>query len=193
MSTRISTYPINPLILNRWSARAMSGETLSDDELMPLFEAARWAPSSMNNQLWRFVYAKRETQYWDSFFDLLSDSNKQWCKNAAVLIIVLSRTHSIYKNENSPHYSHSFEAGAAFENLALEGTSRGLVVHAIGGFDKKRAGMLLQLSEYYRVECMVAVGKQGLPNELSERDKEREKPTGRIPLSEIVFEGKMPL
>jgi nitroreductase len=86
---RKSEYKINKMILNRWSPRAMSGEELSEEEIMPLFEAARWAPSSYNNQHWRFVYAKKNTQYWDKLFDLLGDFNKQWCKNAAVLVLVI--------------------------------------------------------------------------------------------------------
>ena len=64
-------YRINSLILNRWSPRSMTGETLSDDDIMSLFEAARWAPSSSNNQPWRFIYAKRNTEHWDKLFNLM--------------------------------------------------------------------------------------------------------------------------
>ena len=65
---RKTDYDISPLILNRWSPRSMSGEELSEEEFMPLFEAARWAPSSYNNQHWRFIYARRNTKYWEPFF-----------------------------------------------------------------------------------------------------------------------------
>jgi nitroreductase len=81
---------INPLILNRWSPRSMTGEELDDETMMSLFEAARWAPFSYNNQLWRFVYAKRNTEYWNKLFDLLAEPNKAWAKNAAVLVVVTS-------------------------------------------------------------------------------------------------------
>lgn len=64
-------YPINPLILNRWSPRSMTGEELGEHDIMSLFEAARWAPSSFNNQPWRFIYAKRNTEHWDRLFNLL--------------------------------------------------------------------------------------------------------------------------
>ena len=90
-SVRKPNYPINPLILNRWSPRAMTGETLNDDDIMSLFEAARWAPSSYNNQPWRFIYAKRNTKHWDRFFNLLAEGNKIWAKNAALLVLVISR------------------------------------------------------------------------------------------------------
>src|SRR5207244_9556227 len=86
---RQSTYKINPLILSRWSPRSMTGEELSDEEIMSLFEAARWAPSSSNNQPWRFISAKRNTEYWNKFFNLLVEGNKIWTKNAAVLVVVI--------------------------------------------------------------------------------------------------------
>ena len=63
--TRRPAYKINPLFINRWSPRSMSGEELNDEDIMSLFEAARWAPSSFNNQPWRFIYAKRNTENWD--------------------------------------------------------------------------------------------------------------------------------
>ena len=64
-TTRQSRYKINSLILHRWSPRSMTGEELDEDTIMSLFEAARWAPSSYNNQPWRFIYAKRNTSHWD--------------------------------------------------------------------------------------------------------------------------------
>ena len=82
-NTRKSAYEINPLFLNRWSPRSMTGEELNDDELMSLFETARWAPSSYNNQPWRFIYSKRNTEGWDKLFDLLVEGNKIWAKNSA--------------------------------------------------------------------------------------------------------------
>jgi nitroreductase len=71
-------YKINPLILSRGSARSMTGEELSDEEIMSLFEAARWAPSSSNNQPWRFIYAKRNTEHWNKLFSLMVEGNKIW-------------------------------------------------------------------------------------------------------------------
>ncbi len=185
---RKADYDIHPIILGRWSPRAMSGEELNDEELMPLFEAARWAPSSMNNQLWRFIYAKRNTKYWNSFFDLLMEGNKMWCKNASVLVILVSRKASYYKDMPQP--THSIEAGAAFENLAIEGTRRGLVVHGMAGFDFEKAKKLLNLSDLWKVECMFAIGKSGKKENLSKELQEREKPSNRKPLNEIVFEGE---
>ena len=83
---RKADYPIEPMLLDRWSPRAMSGEEISQEELMRLFEAARWAPSSFNAQQWRALYARRGTEHWQTFLDLLVDANKVWAKNAAVLV-----------------------------------------------------------------------------------------------------------
>ena len=75
---RKARHAIDPLFLNRWSPRAMSGEKISEQDLMILFEAARWAPSSNNNQPWRFLYARRNTDNWDLFFTLLGEGNQVW-------------------------------------------------------------------------------------------------------------------
>lgn len=184
---RKSDYPILPLILNRWSPRAMTGEELSDGELMPLFEAARWAPSSYNNQPWRFLYAKRNTVHWAKFFDLLIDFNKSWCERAAVLGMIVSE--KIFEKTKKPSKTHSLDAGAAWENLALEGTHRGLVVHGMEGFDYEKARKVLKIPDEYEVLAMFAVGKKAPKETLSPELQKREIPSMRKPVSEIVFEG----
>ena len=80
---RTPDYPIEPLLLDRWSPRSMSGEPLDEAELMRLFEAARWAPSTYNEQEWRFLYARRDTPHWPAFFGLLMEANQAWCDRAA--------------------------------------------------------------------------------------------------------------
>ena len=125
---RQSKYKINPLILHRWSPRSMTGEELDEETIMSLFEAARWAPSSYNNQPWRFIYAKRNTLQWDKLFNLLAEPNKVWTKNAAVLVVVIARKN--FEHNEKYSITHQFDAGAAWENLALEASSRGIVVHA---------------------------------------------------------------
>ena len=87
---RTPDYPIEPLFLDRWSPRAMSGEPIDERELMRLFEAARWAPSTYNEQEWRFLYARRDSPHWPAFFGLLMEANQTWCGRAAVLMVVLS-------------------------------------------------------------------------------------------------------
>ena len=188
MTARIAKYKVEDLIINRWSPRAMSGEPISNDELMSLFEAARWAPSSYNNQPWRFVYARRNTQYWDTFFNLMVEFNQSWAKNAAVLIVVVS--HNTFESNNKPARTHSFDAGAAWQNLALQGTANGLVVHGMEGFDYDRAHKDLNIPDGYTVEAMVAVGKPGKTEDLPQDLQEREAPSDRKHIKEFVSEGQ---
>ena len=127
MTNRKANYDIDSLILNRWSPRAMSSEEMKEDEFMPLFEAARWAPSSYNAQPWRFLYAKRGTENWDKFFNLLVEFNQSWAKTASLLVVVISR--KTFEHNEKPAVTHQFDAGSAWENLALEASKRGLVAH----------------------------------------------------------------
>ncbi|ELY44906.1 nitroreductase family protein [Natronorubrum bangense] len=184
---RSPDYDIDPLFVNRWSPRAMTGEPLEEAEFLPLFEAARWAPSAYNNQHWRFVYATREDDEWETFVSLLSEGNA-WAANAGVLAVILSKTTFDHNGEPAP--VHSFDTGAAWENLALEGARRGLAVHGLAGFDYERAAEELDVPEEFAVEAMFAVGERASPETLPEELQEREQPSGRKPLSEIVFQGR---
>lgn len=179
---------INPLFVNRWSPRAMSGEEISHDDLMGLFEAARWAPSSYNNQPWRFIYAKKNTDHWQRLFSLLVEGNKTWAKNAAVIVVVISRKN--FEFNEKPAITHQFDAGAAWENLALEATSRELVTHGMQGFDFNEARKVLGIPDSFDVMAMIAIGKLGQKENLPRDLQEREYPSNRKPLEEIVMEGK---
>jgi nitroreductase len=184
---RTADYPIEPLFLDRWSPRSMSGDPLADAELMRLFEAARWAPSTYNEQEWRFLYARRDAPHWPAFFELLMEANQVWCAKAAVLMVVLS--HKVFARNGNPNPVHTFDSGAAFENLALQGAAMGLVVHGMAGFDRARARATLGVPDDYEVEAMVAVGHPGDPAELTPELQARERPSGRKPVGEIIREG----
>ena len=187
-STRRTEYDIHPMILNRRSERAMSGESMTDEELMPLFDAARWAPSSYNSQVWRFVIARRDTPEWTTLFGLLGEFNQKWCKNASALVVMFSCLN--FAHNGKPSRTHSLDAGAAWENLALEGTRRGYVVHGMAGFDYERAASELGAPEDYVPEMMIAVGKPGAPEALPEDLRDREAPSDRKPLGELLFRGR---
>jgi nitroreductase len=186
---RQSIHPIHPLILNRWSPRALSGESMTHEELMPLFEAARWAPSSYNAQPWRFVYARRGTPEWETFMGLLIDFNKAWACNAAVLVVVVART--TFEHNGKPSVTHAFDAGAAWENLALEASARGLVAHGMQGFDYAAAAQAVKMPGDHVILAMIAIGKPGRKEDLSAELQEREEPSDRRALEEIVMEGEM--
>ncbi len=179
---------IDPLILNRWSPRSLDGGEISDEELMSLFEAARWAPSSYNNQPWRFIYAKRGTEHWDRLFNLMVEFNQGWAKDAAVLVVIISRKN--FEHNDKPSVTHQFDAGAAWENLALEAASRGLVAHGMEGFDYERARRDLGVPDDHDVLAMAAIGRKAPKERLPKELQERESPSGRKPLEEIVMEGR---
>ena len=184
---RKADWPIEPIFLKRWSPRAMTGESLRDDELMTLFEAARWAPSTYNEQEWRFLYARRDSAHWQTFFDLLAEANQVWCKRAAALVVVLS--HKVFTRNGKPNPVHTFDSGSAFENLALQGGAMGLVVHGMAGFDRDRARSALKVPHDYDVEAMIALGRPGTPRDLPEELQKIEKPSGRKKVNEIAREG----
>jgi nitroreductase len=185
---RTPEHPIETLFVSRWSPRAMSGEPLRDGEVWTLFEAARWAPSTYNEQEWRFVYARRETPEWPLLFDLLVEGNQAWCKDAALLCVILA--HKVFSRNGKPNPVHLFDCGCAFENLALQGTVMGLVVHGMQGFDYDKARTTLNVPDDYAVVAMFAAGRPGDVNDLPEALREREKPTDRKPIDEIICQGK---
>jgi nitroreductase len=186
-TVRKADRPIESLLLDRWSPHAMLGAEISEEELMRLFEAARWAPSSFNAQQWRALYARRGTEHWQTFFDLLVDANKAWAKNAAVLVVFISRKFFDYNDESS--VTHSYDCGAAWENFALQGFHQGLVVHGMEGFDYDRARTELRIPDDFQVEAMAAVGWPGPKELLPEKLRARESPNDRRKVSESVFEG----
>ena len=187
INNRTTEYDVNDIFLNRYSSRAMSGEVVSSDEVMTLLESARWAPSSMNEQPWRFLYAVRGTKDFDLFLSFLFDRNKSWSQNAGSIIIELSKKNSEGGDLN---IKNSFDAGAAWENIALQGAFMNLVIHPIGGFDEDVLIKELNISDEYKVEVMIVVGKPGKIENLPEVLQEREKPSQRKTLGEIAFEGK---
>lgn len=164
VASRKPAHTIEDFFSARRSLYAMSGETMTDEELMQLFEAARWAPSSYNGQPWRFLYAKRETAEWNMLFDLLVDFNKKWTNQASALVLVVSRNN--FEHNDKPNTTHSFDTGAAWENIALQAHLNGLVAHGMGGFDYDRARKDLNIPEDYTVEMMFAVGKRGSLDDL---------------------------
>lgn len=185
---RKTGYSINPMIQNRWSPRSMTGEPISDEELMSLFEAARWAPSSYNNQPWRFLYAKRDTEQWPLFFNLMGEFNQSWTKNAAVLLVMVSG--KFFEHNGKPSVTHSYDTGAAWMSLCLEGSSRGLVVHGMEGFDYAKAQKDLNVPDSFEVLAMAAIGKKAAKENLPEELQKREVPSPRKPLKDIIMEGK---
>ncbi|MGF7191388.1 nitroreductase [Robbsia andropogonis] len=192
-NNRSSTYAIDPIFLERWSPRALDAEAvISDQELMTLFEAAHWAPSSFNSQPWRFIYARRDTPEWSTLFDLLVPMNQGWAARASALVFLVSATTAQPPGAPGPlpSYSHSLDAGAAWGYLALQATRLGWCTHAMAGFDVERAYTALDVpADTYRVETVIAIGKLGDKRVLPPPLQEREQPNARRPVEELVFKG----
>ena len=189
MSQRQVDHPILEVIHRRWSPRAMTGEAVAHADLLAAFEAARWAPSAFNNQPWRFLYAERSSDHWPLFLGLLGESNRSWCVNAGVLVLLAAKTTFDHNGEAARLYA--FDAGAAWENFALELTHRGLVVHPMQGFDHIAAKSALNLPAELDPMIMIAVGHKAPAETLPEALRAREKPTPRRPLTELVHEGPL--
>jgi nitroreductase len=194
INSRTADHAIDPLFLERWSPRAFTGEEIPVDALATLFEAARWAPSSYNSQPWRLLYARRGTAHWPRFLGLLNEFNQSWAKNAAALIIVVSSETMLPPGADKPvpAYSHSFDAGAAWAQLALQGTRSGWYAHAMVGFDHARAATELNVPAGFRVEAAIAIGRKAEPSTLPEKLAARELPSQRNRLADIALEGGFP-
>ncbi len=187
MTIKKTDYPVHNLIASRWSSRALSGEQITEQELLPLFEAARFAPSSYNGQPWRFLYALSTDPEWPLFFNLLVPFNQEWVKNAGALILILSRC--AFESNGKPSRTHSFDTGAAWMSLSLEGVSKGYIVHGMEGFDYNKAKETFAIPDDYQIEAMAAIGKPGSKELLSKSLQEKEVPSPRKPLKDIVFRG----
>ncbi len=119
---------------------------------------------------------------WDELFDLLVEGNKVWAKNSSVLILLVSK--KIYDHQDKPNINHSFDAGAAWENLALQASMNGFYAHAMAGFDHD-----IDIPEKYNPEIMIAIGKIGKKELLSEDLQAREKPSDRLTVEDFSFNG----
>ena len=190
-NSRTAAHPIDPLFLERWSPRAFTDKIISETELLTLIEAARWAPSSYNSQPWRFIYARRGTEHWSKLLGLLNEFNQSWAKNAAALVFVLSSKTMLPPGATAavPSRSHSFDAGAAWATLALQGARLGWQAHGMVGVDFDRATVALGVPDGFHVEAAIAIGQPGDKSQLPEALQAREQPSSRKAIHEIAAEG----
>ena len=183
---RKADHEIDPIYLKRWSPRSFKDQDVSDTILYSLFEAARWAPSAANIQPWRFIFAKTSEDK-DSFLSFINDGNIAWCQHAPVLIAVASQKKFPKGDDLNP--THAFDAGTAWGYLALEAARKGLIAHAMGGFNRAKAKEVLSLPDDFEVHAIVAVGYHGHIDQLDEKYHEREKPSNRKTIEEFIHEG----
>lgn len=184
---RTTAHDIDPIYINRWSPRAFQDKEVPEDILLSLFEAARWAPSAANVQPWRFIFARTESDR-EKFLSFINEGNVIWCNKAPVLVAVVSKTK--WKDEEDDiNPTHAFDTGTAWGFLALEAIRKGLHTHAMGGFNRKKAKEVLHIPDGYEVHAMIAIGYKGEKEILNEKLQEREKPSNRKSVEELISEG----
>ena len=184
-----TNFPVHDLIRHRWSPRAFSDKPVDREILASLFEAARWAPSSNNEQPWAyFVATKDNAEDFAKMVSVLVEFNADWAKNAPVLLLAVSRLK--FPNGN-PNRNAFYDTGAATALLSVEATARGLAVHQMAGFDPAKAKQVFEIPEDCESIAAIAVGFPGDPNSLSQKLQDRENaPRTRKPLTEFVMSGR---
>jgi nitroreductase len=177
-------FPVNPLIRNRFSARAFSEEPIPSDILMRLIEAAAWAPSSMNAQPWRYLAAYRGEKLFETMKDCLLPGNSVWAENASVLLL----SYAITTFSNGSFNRHAlYDVGAANSNLFTEATSLNIYGHTIGGFDYDRTQREFGILAPQEPVAFIALGYLGNPEILGEPFRQRELTERvRLPLTDLV-------
>ena len=178
---KTGTKGVAPQFVNRWSSRDYDGTALTQEQMDTLLEAARWTPSSYNEQPWKFYYSKTEEQQ-KKFLTLLFDGNQEWAKNAGVLFFLAAKRTLSETGEQNRHYA--FDTGAAWMALALQAHLIGLNAHAMGGFDEEHAYNELNVDKKeYEIFAAIAVGKP------TQEASEAEERTSRKPTTDITDSG----
>jgi nitroreductase len=180
-------HPIHELIRRRWSPRAFADRPVEPEKLLSLLEAARWAPSSSNEQPWSFIVATRgDRAAYDRLLSCLVEFNVQWAARAPVLMLSVAKLKFDSNGQPNRHAFH--EVGLAVGNLLMQATALDLVVHQMAGFDVQMARELFQIPPGYEPCAAIALGYLGKPDSLPEPLRARElAPRSRKPLGEFVF------
>jgi len=176
-------YDLMPEIMRRWSTRAFSTRAVDEGEVLALLEAARFAPSCYNEQPWRFILARSPDEL-ATMQSLLAEQNLLWAKHAPVLMLMLAKRS--FTETGRDNYWHMFDSGTAWGYLSLEAERRGLITHAMGGFDRKRALVLYNLPSDIVPIAIIAIGWPGDKALLPPLLRERESPGLRKPLETLL-------
>ena len=180
-------HPIHPLLRDRWSPRAFAGKPMPKDQLARLLEAARWAPSSYNEQPWAFLVAtKDDPAEFQKLLGCLIEFNQGWAKAASVLIITVAHRTFEKNGKDNPHAGH--DVGLAMANLTVQATSEGLVVHQMAGILPDEARKVYGIPAGWDALTGVAIGYPGDPASLPDMLREKETaPRSRKPSASFVF------
>ena len=187
--TAPSDFPVHELIRERWSPRAFADKPVAQNVLRSIFEAARWAPSSNNEQPWAYFVATRDDkENFEKMLSVLVEFNASWAKGAAVLAIAVAQL--AFAKNNAPNRNAQYDTGAATALLSLEATAHGLSVHQMAGFDPEKARQVFGIPAGWEAIAAIAIGYPGDPASLPQPLKDREMaPRTRKPIAEFVMAG----
>jgi nitroreductase len=189
IKTAVTRHPVIDLIKNRWSARAFSDQNLTEDHMLTLIEAAAWAPSSMNEQPWRFRYGLRGTVLFDQLWECLLSGNQPWSKNAAGLLLCTTKKNFAKNGAPNRHAMH--DTGMANAFLMLQATQMNIYGHLMGGYNPTMLRETVQLSDDEEDVCIIALGFLGAPDQLEEPFRTREiTPRSRKAIEEFIPENQ---
>lgn len=177
-----------PIFHQRWSPRSFADREVSPGTLAKLFEAARWAASSFNEQPWRFLVGVRGSETYSKIFASLGEFNQRWARTAPVLILDVALTQ--FSHNGAPNRVAFYDLGAAASYMTLEAASLGVATHQMAGFDPDKARELLGIPAEYVIGAVIALGYQDEPEKLGDAGMIESEiaPRSRKPLKEIVFE-----
>ena len=183
-------YPLHPLLAQRRSLRAFASRLVDSDTLGSLFEAARWTPSSMNEQPWSFIVATQQNEEaFQCLLGCLLEFNVRWARNAPVLLLSIARLTFASNGEINRHAFH--DVGQAVAHLTLQANASGLAVCQMAGFDIQKVREDYSIPEDHEPVTVAAIGYPGDPTTLSERLRHKQLTSQkRNRLEDFVFEGK---
>jgi nitroreductase len=178
---------VMPVFFHRWSPRSFADREVSPATLAKVFEAARWAASSFNEQPWRFFVGLRGSSTWMRIFDALGEFNQAWAKSAPVLMV--NAAHTKFTHNGTPNRVALYDLGAAASYMTLQAAALGLATHQMAGFDTEKARRSLGIPEDYGMGAAIALGYQGEPAALPNEKliQQETSPRSRKPLEEFVL------
>ncbi|MBI9033487.1 MAG: nitroreductase family protein [Bacteroidales bacterium] len=182
-----SRYNLTPLLKQRWSPRAFSNQMVEKEKIQALFEAARWTPSSSNQQPWRFIIGFKGDPTYEKIMDSLVEFNQLWAQTAPVLIVSIGK---LTNNKGEHNNSSCYDVGQAVAHMTVQATSMGLYVHQMGGFSADSILQSFEIPEQHMVQTLFTVGYIGDPEVLHPNLKKMEyAQRDRIDFDEFVFSG----